>query len=303
MNARFPFLLTACAAVLSAQGIQRQASITRGSTEGSCTVEVVVDGSAEVEIRGDRATLRNLSGDQAFWRRFECTSALPANPVDFRLEAVGGRGRQQLTRNPLNGGIAVVRVEDTDAGSEGYTFHLTWSEIHSPSQPVARCQDEVRNQAADRLGLNNVAFLRTVTDTNPSRRDWITGASVARRSFGRTQTYQFSCAVNLDNGTLRSIDIQPLRESSTFQNAYTGASRNTRGVEACQRAVSDRLHSEGLPNIDMAFIGVDNNHGRSDWIVGNARAGIGPDRDWFTFSCSVNLQNGSIRSVQVDRRK
>src|SRR5690242_184927 len=39
--------------------------------EGKCTIEVVVDGAADVEIRGDNATLRNLNGQPPQWRRFE----------------------------------------------------------------------------------------------------------------------------------------------------------------------------------------------------------------------------------------
>jgi hypothetical protein len=93
---------------------------------GKCTVEVVVDGTADVEIRGDNATLRNLSGQPPQFRRFQCTSVMPPNPVNFRFSGVDGRGRQTLIRDPRNGGSAVVRIEDPQSGSEGYTFDLTW---------------------------------------------------------------------------------------------------------------------------------------------------------------------------------
>jgi hypothetical protein len=52
---------------------------------------------------------------------------MPANPGDFRFEGIDGRGRQQLVRDPRNGGVAVVRIEDPAGGSEGYTFDLIWS--------------------------------------------------------------------------------------------------------------------------------------------------------------------------------
>ena len=52
-----------------------------GGDSGKCTVEVVVDGAAEVEIRGDNAVLRNLKGQPPQWRRFECNAPLPANPA------------------------------------------------------------------------------------------------------------------------------------------------------------------------------------------------------------------------------
>jgi hypothetical protein len=95
--------------------------------QGKCTVEVMVDGAAQVEVRGDTANLRNLNGQSPQWRRFECTGAMPANPPDFRFAGVDGRGRQTLVRDPRNsGGAAVVQIEDSDSGSEGYTFDLFW---------------------------------------------------------------------------------------------------------------------------------------------------------------------------------
>jgi hypothetical protein len=120
--------MIALTAVGNAQALSRTATIVGGGNRngGKCTVEVVVDGVAEVEIHGSNATLRNLGGASPQWRRFECTSPLPANPGNFRFSGVDGRGRQELVRDPRNGGAAVVRIEDPDSGSEGYTFDLTW---------------------------------------------------------------------------------------------------------------------------------------------------------------------------------
>jgi len=130
MNIRFIATISAFAAIcgpLSAQS--RRATFVGGgsSDRGKCTIEVVVDGAADVEIRGDQANLRNLSGTPAQWRRFECTGPLPSNPVDFRFAGVDGRGRQELIRDPRQGGSAVVRIEDRDGGREGYTFDLFWA--------------------------------------------------------------------------------------------------------------------------------------------------------------------------------
>ena len=52
---------------------------------------------------------------------------MPPNPGDFRFKGVDGRGRQTLIRDPRNGGVAVVQIEDPDNGQEGYTFDLEWS--------------------------------------------------------------------------------------------------------------------------------------------------------------------------------
>jgi len=104
----------------------RRADIRGGGDSGKCTIEVVVDGVAEVEVRGDTARLRTLAGMPATWRRFVCNEVMPPNPVDFRFHGIDGRGRQELVRDPGRGGVAVVRIEDPKSGSEGYTFDLEW---------------------------------------------------------------------------------------------------------------------------------------------------------------------------------
>src|SRR5712675_282266 len=90
----------------------RRADIRGGGGDGKCTIEIEVDDVAEVEISGDTARLRTLSGRPANWRRFVCNQPMPRNPADFRFSGVDGRGRQNLVRDPRNGGLAVVRVED-----------------------------------------------------------------------------------------------------------------------------------------------------------------------------------------------
>jgi hypothetical protein len=116
---------------------------------GKCTIEVVVDGVAEIEIQGDQGRMRTLSGAPSTWRRMECNQPLPPNPVDFHFSGVDGRGRQALLRDPSsNRGIAVVRIEDPDGGREGYKFDMTWraaglvAPVPEPGRP--RWDDEIR---------------------------------------------------------------------------------------------------------------------------------------------------------------
>lgn len=129
---KFSFLICISAAgmaTLGAQDIRRHAAVGRGGGPGGgerCTVDVVVDGSAEVEIRGDDAVMRNLSGQAPQFRQFECTRPIPANPPNFRFSEVDGRGRQELVRSPRDGGVAVVRIEDPQSGSGEYRFELMW---------------------------------------------------------------------------------------------------------------------------------------------------------------------------------
>ena len=169
MRQQFISVLGVCAAFTSAawgQNNQRQANMVGGGSpdQGKCTIEVRVDGVAEVEVRGSSAILRTLSGQPAQWRRFECTAAMPGNPRNFRFAGVDGRGRQTLVRDPQNGGVAVVRIEDKDNGSEGYTFDLFWGAgegqrpignqggNYQPGRPMAenRNDDRYRDYGEDR---------------------------------------------------------------------------------------------------------------------------------------------------------
>src|SRR5579872_543104 len=148
------FVVAAAFAVFSgtvtAQNQTRRMTVMGGGApdRGKCTIEVVVDGAAEVEIRGDTATLRNLSGAAPQWRRFECTGPLPSNPGNFRFTGVDGRGRQQLIHDPRSGGSALVRIDDPDSGSEGYTFDITWGNAAPP--PPLQSQDRGQGRPDDR---------------------------------------------------------------------------------------------------------------------------------------------------------
>jgi hypothetical protein len=98
-----------------------------GGDRGKCTIEVNVDGVAEVEIKGDEGRMRTLSGAPSAWRRMECNQPLPQNPLEFHFSGVDGRGRQTLLRDPAsNRGTAVIRIEDPQGGREGYTFDIEW---------------------------------------------------------------------------------------------------------------------------------------------------------------------------------
>ncbi len=145
----------------TAQSLQRRATITGGGgpDQGKCTIEVVVDGAAQVEIHGDSATLKNLAGQPPQWRRFQCSAPLPANPGEFRFQGIDGRGQQQLIRDPRNGGTAIVRIDDPQGGSEGYTFDLIWNRggggpitENRANTPPPPTRDERRDYGYDRDG-------------------------------------------------------------------------------------------------------------------------------------------------------
>jgi hypothetical protein len=171
----FLFTLIMANGILSAQfGDSRRASMTgsRGNT-GKCTVEIVVDGAAEVEIYGDMGRIRNLSGQRASWRRLECSDPLPRNPTDFRFQGVDGRGDARLVRDPRqNRGTAVVRIEDPKGGSEGYTFDIEWSGTsgsYSDGRPDRR--DDRYDRRDDRYERRDDRNDRRDDDRYDRRRD------------------------------------------------------------------------------------------------------------------------------------
>ena len=120
--------VTAAVVPASAQSQNIQARISGGGGNGKCTFEVEVQGSAEVQIRGNEGNLRTLSGSPAQWRRLDCNQPLPGNPSNFKFSGVDGRGRQGLSADPnSNNGVAVIRIDNTTGGNEGYTGDITWN--------------------------------------------------------------------------------------------------------------------------------------------------------------------------------
>ncbi|HEV8416956.1 MAG TPA: hypothetical protein VGQ49_25390 [Bryobacteraceae bacterium] len=239
-------------------------------SRGKCTVEVFVDGAAQVEVRGDSANLRNLNGQAPQWRRFECTSAMPANPADFRFAGVDGRGRQTLVRDPRNnGGAAVVQIEDSDSGAEGYTFDLFWGGGPAYSGGIQGGRGPGGPVGPDR---------------GPDNRD--------NRYNGD----------NRDNGGFRPPDDRQ------YDNRGGDFRRDRRMTEAqamdvCRQSVHDQAADRfRTANVDLRNIAADNNPGRQDWITGDivVRRRFGRDQ-LYHFSCSVNFDTGVVRSSHIDQ--
>jgi hypothetical protein len=299
--------------------------VNERSGEAKCTLEVVVDGAAEVEIRGDTATLRNLQGQPPQWRRFECSQVLPANPAGFHFQGIDGRGRQQLVQEPGNGRPAVVRIDDSGGGEEGYTFDILWGLTgrgpgpgpisrgpNGPPPPrpvgpprrfytedaVRACQDYVRGEAARRFNSRDVVFRRTRMDDQPGRNDSVVGFLEARTPGRPPRNYRFSCSVDFNAGRVRSADVIPI------QNGVSGWGDpvNGRAIQACETSVEQRLNQQGLRGVDFGSANLDDRPGRNDRVVGTV-SGLERNRPvWFDFSCSVDLRSGNVRTADVNRR-
>jgi len=253
--------LLALGGTLQAQNSERRANIRGGSRDGSgkCTIEVVVDGAAQVEVRGQTAYLRNLNGQPAQWRRFECDSPMPPNPVNFQFSGVDGRGRQTLVRDPSRGGTAVVQIEDRDNGQDGYTFDLTW-------------------QGG---GYQNGQY--------QSQRGGYPGG------------YQGSNQGGYQGGNQGGYNRGSGYDNGGYSNGPGRRFTAEQAVQVCQDSIREQARGQfRTDNISFRRTNIDDNPGRNDWVVGSFEVRRRGQPEVARFSCSVNFDNGRVRSAQID---
>lgn len=330
MKIRSILLIAAAAQMagsLSAQTYRRQAAMVGGPADvGRCTVEIVVDGAAEVAIRGDDATVTNLNGRPPELRRFECTTALPPNPGEFRFRGIDGRGRQTLITPAGQGQPAVVRIEDRDNGSDRYKFEISWRNggfVPAPPPPspysdrdrdrgdrrdrrftteqaVNVCKEAVVSQTSERYRTRDVNFRETRLDDAPGRADWVVGTLEARHRGMPDQILKFSCSVNFETGQVRSAQVDPLY-SEGGDRGRPGL--NPVAVRNCQRAITERVRRDGYDRISFGDMRVDDRQGRNDWIMGDFQAvgHYGPET--LHYSCQVENRDGDVRSIDVTTRR
>lgn len=115
---------------------------------------------------------------------------------------------------------------------------------------------------------------------------------------------------------IRIEDPQGGREGYTFDIEWRGRSRRgfrppnndwddlrapgpSLAVNACRDAVREK--TRGFRDIEFTRTVVDDAPGRRDWVIGTFLARRGDEREEFRFQCSVDLQSGRIRSVDVNR--
>jgi hypothetical protein len=246
-----------------AQSIQRQAVIREdgGRDQGKCTLEVYVDDSAEVQIQGASAALRTTSGQPAQWRRFECNAPMPVNPVNFRFSGVDGRGRQSLTRDPRNGGPAVVQIEDRDGGAEGYTFDLTWERADQGAfQPQGSSRQQHQSEGQTQLGSQGPDRYREYSDER------------YRPDYRQSEYYR-----RYGHGFAVDDAIEVCRQEIMRQ-----AERRFRSTEFHIRRTD-----------------IDNGPGRNDSVLGSLDVHRGPRGERYNFACTIDFQNGRVRSAQI----
>jgi hypothetical protein len=219
--------LAAFAGAQPEQEMRMRANVVGGGgfERGSCRVEVLVDSTARVEIRGREGILRRAGqgGQAPQWRRFECMGEMPANMGEFRFAGVRGRGSVRLVQDPRNGGVAAVEINDPQSGADVYAFDLIWDRGYGGGRREERrqfttddairgCQDAVRQQAAQRFDARDIEFRRIRTEDNPGPRDMVRGIFDVHHRDGRGEPFRFSCSVNFDSGRVFDARYEPLRD-------------------------------------------------------------------------------------------
>jgi len=247
-------LIAGMAGLLPAQRVQTMRANIRGGggDNGKCTVEVEVDGAADVEVRGDTGYIRTLQGQTATWRRLECTSPIPRNPANFRFRGIDGRGNVNLVRDPNSGGAAVIRIEDPKGGREGYTFDLEWS-----------------------------------------------GGNYG--NYGNSGNYPGNYPNNGGYGNRGNRGNGPYYPNDQYgRNQGGGYNSAGAAIGACQDAVRAKARRDfGVRNPMFTNTNANDSRGNRDRVGGFFEDGRGSR---FEYNCSVNLNNGDIRSADVWRR-
>jgi hypothetical protein len=185
---------------------------------------------------------------------------MPANPSNFRLQGIDGRGRQTLIRDPQNGGVAVVQIEDRDNGAEGYTFDILWD---------ARGYNQGQGQVQGPIAGNGPVY----RDDNQNR--------------------------NRNDDQYRGNN----RDGAYYRQYGHGFAKDE-AVRVCQQEVSRvaMQRFRGVRDIHFLNTRTDDNPGREDWVTGNLDLHRGPRQEVYNFSCSVNFDNGQVRTAQLDSR-
>ena len=169
------------------------------------------------------------------------------------------------------------------------------------AQAMRTCQDQVRNNAADRFGSLDIQIRSTNLVEQPDARDHITGTFTVSRSVDQEETHTFACSINGSTGELAWAQIDP-QSSANASSADRSAYTDSDAMNTCRDAVVNRIHDLGYAGVDVASIRVDNTPRRHDWVLGEANAGRGDHSARFDFTCRVNRDTGSLRSVDVTGR-
>jgi hypothetical protein len=96
---------------------------------GALRISAAVDDVVEIRIRGRRVDVVTRSGREVFNVRYDVRGAgLPAYAVPLDLRRYAGRGNAVIAQYPRdwNNWTAVIRIDDSRGGVDGYDLDLRW---------------------------------------------------------------------------------------------------------------------------------------------------------------------------------
>ncbi len=163
-------------------------------------------------------------------------------------------------------------------------------------QAIQACREAVRQQAVDRFGARGVEFRDARVDPDG---DMVVGRiDIPRQDY--EDHLRFSCRMDFDRDEVQSVQLTPMGgEGSDRGYRERSAEGIDRAMDNCRNAVAGRLSDQGYAGVRFDSVRVDEQDQR---IFGGAQARRGDDARAFNFSCSVELRDGDLRSVNVTRR-
>ena len=107
----------------------RSDDVGGGRDAGALRISAAVDDVVEIRIRGRRVDVVTRSGREVFNVRYDVRGAgLPAYAVPLDLRRYAGRGNAVIAQYPRdwNNWTAVIRIDDSRGGVDGYDLDLRW---------------------------------------------------------------------------------------------------------------------------------------------------------------------------------
>jgi hypothetical protein len=314
-------------APLYGQMVQVRRAAMRGDFkgEGRCTLEVLVDGVAEVEVLGDLGRIRTYSGEPSTWQRFDCNAPMPRDPVEFHLQVISGRGHVQLLKEPRqNGGAPVARIEDPQPGRSIYAFELIWrggriaahadwdrpfrAEEHArigaaPEAAVNACKDAAESSAKEQFNLHDFEFRRTTYDDRAAENDRVIGSFDTHEN-GTRQRYSFTCRVDGSTGQIRSVLVSPTASTHVpgRPSGEDPIDLGGRAVATCRTKVAEMLKKAGYTNIQVRSAAPDARPGHDERVMGHVAVRRDARDEVFNYYCSADFSTGAVHAVSIEKR-
>jgi hypothetical protein len=221
---------------------------------------------------------------------------------------------RQMTRGdvPLGKGQCDIRLQvdgEAEVSVRSQTVSVRTISGRDPRDDGSECNEPLpeRNlqgfnfEVMDRRG--DIALL-----SQPSPRNGFTAVVRIRDSQGGEGRYHFRLSWQMTGGGNEGRGGDYGREGGREERGrdYDRQGGNfgfDQAIRVCQDAVTDRIWNQyRYRDVGFENVRADDRPGRNDYVIGDAIARHGRDRDRFLFDCSVDFRSGRVRSVEVRRR-